>query len=157
MPAHLCGAGSPARVLITRPTSPGGGQVPGTPKNRVVYGVSVHPPGGPSLALEFLALLVTSRYVPPLVLKARPLRNSAGFPTERPPSKDSRYSTPRVKTRLTTSQAGTAPRPRQRHPSITDVIPTNERAQRKVMHDIVCGRTIGGDRRHVQNVGMCVS
>ena len=87
LPAHLCGAGSPARVLITRPTSPGGGQVPGTPKNRVVYGVSVHPPGGPSLALEFLALLVTSQYVPPLVLKARPLRNGAGCPMERPQAK----------------------------------------------------------------------
>ena len=32
LPAHLCGAGSPARVLNTRPTIPGGGQVPGTPK-----------------------------------------------------------------------------------------------------------------------------
>ena len=48
LPAHLYGAGSPARVLNnTRPTMiPGGGQqVPGTPKNRVVYGADVPPPG----------------------------------------------------------------------------------------------------------------
>ena len=31
----------PARVLNTRPTCPGGGQVPGTPKDRVVYGADV--------------------------------------------------------------------------------------------------------------------
>ena len=41
MPAHLYGAGMPARVLNTRPTCPGGGQVPGTPKDRVVYGADV--------------------------------------------------------------------------------------------------------------------
>ena len=45
LPAHLYGAGSPARVLNTRPTIPGGGQVPGTPKNRVACGVDVPPPG----------------------------------------------------------------------------------------------------------------
>ena len=50
-PAHLCGAGSPARVLNTRPTIPGGGQVPDTPDNRVVYGVDVLPPVA-SLASE---------------------------------------------------------------------------------------------------------
>ena len=32
-------------MLNTRPTIPGGGQVPGTPKNRVAYGVDVPPPG----------------------------------------------------------------------------------------------------------------
>ena len=41
VPAHLYGAGVPARMLNTRPTRPGGGQVPGTPKDRVVYGADV--------------------------------------------------------------------------------------------------------------------
>ena len=96
MPAHLYGAGVPARVLNTRPTRPGGGQVPGTPKDRVVYGVDVLPPCA-SLVPGLAEQPQESREIPAAVFietprirahganKARPQRNGAGCPMEWPP------------------------------------------------------------------------
>ena len=92
-------AGTPVRVLITRPTLPGGGQVPGTPKGPRGLRSDVPALDGAGFAQESQNVsaesrekhpagrLETSRYVPTVTNEVRPQRNGAGCPMEWPPGK----------------------------------------------------------------------
>ena len=124
MHAHLYGAGMPARVLNTRPTCPGGGQVPGTPKDRVVYGADVLPPCA-SLAPGLTEQPQESRETSSCGVHRNASDTCPRWEQGSPPTEwcrlpygvasqgtDIRYSTPQDELRFGASLTGATPRPR---------------------------------------------
>ena len=142
LPAHLYGAGVSVRVLNTRPTRPGGDQVPGTPKGRVAHGADVLLPCA-SLAPGLAEQPQESRKT----CSCGVLRNASDtcprWEQGSPPTEwcrlpygvasqgtDIRYSTPQDELRFGASLTGATPRPRTDPPSEPDAISDMARSRR---------------------------
>ena len=142
LPAHLYGAGMPARVLNTRPTCPGGGQVPGTPKDRVVYGADVLLPCA-SLAPGLAEQPQESRETSSCGVHRNASDTCPRWEQGSPPTEwcrlpygvasqgtDIRYSTPQDELRFGASLTGATPRPRTDPTSEPDTVSNMARSRR---------------------------